>query len=68
MLNLSIPKVIEGVSTPLNPKDSWEDKEDYDATARKLAELFIENFKNYKDNEKGQALVVAGPQLSADIV
>lgn len=31
----------------LNPKDTWEDKEAYDAKAAQLAQLFVNNFEKY---------------------
>ena len=33
----------------LNPKDTWENKEDYDKTAKKVAQQFVSNFEKYKD-------------------
>ncbi|HLT06074.1 MAG TPA: phosphoenolpyruvate carboxykinase (ATP) [Cyclobacteriaceae bacterium] len=33
----------------LNPKLTWEDKQDYDRTAQKVARKFVENFKKYED-------------------
>ncbi|MDP3921226.1 MAG: phosphoenolpyruvate carboxykinase (ATP) [Candidatus Omnitrophota bacterium] len=67
VLNLSIPKAVPGLQSDLNPRNSWTDKDDYDKTARKLAEMFIENFKNFTDNERGKALVAAGPQITAQV-
>jgi phosphoenolpyruvate carboxykinase (ATP) len=32
----------------LTPRETWSDKADYDATARKLAKLFTDNFEQYK--------------------
>jgi len=63
LLNLSIPKSLPGLKSDVNPRNSWKDKDDYDVTAKKLAQMFIDNFKNFTDTEKGKALVVAGPQL-----
>ncbi len=61
---LQIPKEVNGVnSSILNPRNTWSDKSAYDAQANKLADLFINNFKNFTDNEEGQQLVKAGPQL-----
>ncbi|MBV7258987.1 phosphoenolpyruvate carboxykinase [Erythrobacter crassostreae] len=32
----------------LDPRSTWEDSDDYDATAMKLVQLFIENFAQYE--------------------
>lgn len=64
ILNLSVPKSASKVDNSiLHPRNAWDDKEDYDQTARKLAGMFIENFKTFTDTPKGQALVAAGPKL-----
>jgi phosphoenolpyruvate carboxykinase (ATP) len=48
IFGLTIPQQCEGVPTDvLNPRSSWTDKAAYDATARKLAGLFHQNFEEY---------------------
>lgn len=62
--NLSIPKTLSGVDTEvLNPRNTWEDKEAYDETAKKLAGMYIENFKKYLTLESEFDFTAAGPQL-----
>jgi phosphoenolpyruvate carboxykinase (ATP) len=47
ILNLTIPKSCPGVDPAiLNPRNTWADKADYDATATKLRDSFRENFRN----------------------
>jgi phosphoenolpyruvate carboxykinase (ATP) len=36
-------------SAVLNPRDTWSDPAAFDATARKLAELFSENYKQFEE-------------------
>ncbi|MFA6874935.1 MAG: phosphoenolpyruvate carboxykinase (ATP), partial [Bacilli bacterium] len=62
--DLEIPTELEGVATSiLNPRDTYQNKEDWDKKAADLASRFIKNFKKYETNEKGKALVAAGPHL-----
>lgn len=64
VFHLEVPTSLPEVdSTVLNPRNTWEDKEDYDRTARKLAQMFIDNFKTFTDTEEGEALVKFGPSL-----
>jgi phosphoenolpyruvate carboxykinase (ATP) len=64
VFGFKIPKKIEGVnSTILNPRNTWSDKDAYDAQLHKLASMFIENFKMFTDNNEGKALIKAGPSL-----
>ena len=62
IFGLNIPLSLDNVDDKiLNPRDSWVDKNQYDETAKYLANLFIENFKLY--GEKVSYLVKAGPLL-----
>jgi len=64
IFNLEVPTSLPGVHTEiLDPRDTYENAEEWNTKATKLAGLFIENFEKYTDNEDGKALVAAGPQL-----
>ncbi|MBE0491841.1 MAG: phosphoenolpyruvate carboxykinase (ATP) [Sulfurospirillum sp.] len=59
---LSVPKTLEGVDANiLNPRNTWEDKEKFDATLKELASMFIKNFKKYITAESDFSQ--AGPKL-----
>ncbi|MFM5914250.1 MAG: phosphoenolpyruvate carboxykinase (ATP), partial [Chakrabartia godavariana] len=46
-----VPVAVPGVDTKLlNPRDAWEDKAQYDATARQLVQQFIDNFAQFEDH------------------
>ena len=63
--NLQIPKSLDGVqdNTVLNPRNTWEDKAEYDASLAKLAKMFKENFHRYDDKGGEFDFASAGPQL-----
>jgi phosphoenolpyruvate carboxykinase (ATP) len=48
-------------SEVLTPRQTWQDKNAYDATAKKLASLFQNNFKKYEANAS-EAIRAAGPR------
>jgi phosphoenolpyruvate carboxykinase (ATP) len=52
------PEVPEQV---LQPRETWQDKAAYDATARKLAGLFADNFEDYEDRASPEVRA-AGPK------
>lgn len=62
--NLAMPKTLSGVDTAvLNPRNTWENKAEYDENAKKLAAMYIENFKKYLTLESEFDFTAAGPQL-----
>lgn len=64
VFRLMIPKAVNGVKSKiLNPRNLWQNPEDWDASAVNLAKKFIANFENYTDNEEGKRLVAAGPYV-----
>jgi phosphoenolpyruvate carboxykinase (ATP) len=61
-LNLDVPLSIPGVDDKyINPRKAWGDDAGYDAQASKLANMFVENIKNFDVSE---AIVAAGPKAS----
>ena len=53
VFGLEIPKEIPGVlSNILVPRNTWDNKSDYDATALKLAGMFHQNFHQFEDMPK----------------
>ncbi len=63
IFNLEVPVALTGVNPDiLDPRDTYEDKSEWENKAKELAKLFIENFEQYTDNDEGKALVKAGPQ------
>jgi len=66
VFGLEIPTQLRGVdSNILNPRDTWQDKEEYDRTAELLVKKFRENFEQY--NDEASELQKAGPQYNAEI-
>ena len=59
---VAVPTAIEGVpSEILQPINTWEDKDAYEAACRKLASSFVENFKKY--TRMSAEVVAAGPKI-----
>jgi len=60
-----VPVAVPGVdSSILDPRSTWADKEDYDRTAAKLVDLFVENFAEFAEHVE-EGVRQAGPQVSA---
>ena len=52
VFNLQIPKEIEGVDTKiLNPRNCWEEKDEYELMLRNLAILFLKNMEKYEKSD-----------------
>lgn len=50
LFNVDVPTECPGVpSDVLDPKNTWQEKDSYDLSARKLAQMFVDNFKKFKD-------------------
>jgi phosphoenolpyruvate carboxykinase (ATP) len=63
VFGLSIPCDIKDVPADvLRPRETWADKNAYDAQARKLAEMFRKNFADKFGNVAAEAVKAAGPK------
>ena len=63
LFNLDIPTECPEVPPEiLDPKNTWHDKDSYDLSAKKLAQMFVDNFKKFK--EVSPEIQQAGPKIS----
>ncbi|NNF28333.1 MAG: phosphoenolpyruvate carboxykinase (ATP), partial [Gemmatimonadetes bacterium] len=64
VFGLAMPDAVPNVPAEvLNPRNTWADKEAYDATARKVAVMFVENFEKFAD-EASDEILGAAPNLA----
>jgi len=62
LFNLDVPLECPNVpSDILDPKNTWIDKDSYDLSAKKLAQMFVENFRKFNDTQ--DEIRKAGPKL-----
>jgi phosphoenolpyruvate carboxykinase (ATP) len=60
-----VPVAVPGVDNSiLDPRSTWADKADYDRTAAKLVDLFVENFAEFAAHVD-EGVRQSGPQVSA---
>jgi len=60
--NIDVPSAVPGVPAEvLRPRTTWKNAADYDAQARKLAQMFVENFKTF-EGEATPEVRAAGPR------
>ena len=63
VFNFEVPLALPGVDPKiLDPRDTYQDRAEWDRKAADLASRFVKNFKKYENNEAGKALVKAGPE------
>jgi len=63
LFNLDVPAQVEGVpSEILDPRNTWVDKDEYDLSAKKLAQMFVENFEKFEG--VSQEIIDAGPKVT----
>lgn len=60
VFGLAMPTEVPGVpSGVLRPRNSWSDTDAYDATAHKLAAMFVKNFEKFADRASAEVLGAA---------
>lgn len=68
VFNLEAPTSLPGVdSNILDPRDTYDNVDEWNEKANKLAGLFVKNFEKYTDSEEGKKLVAAGPSVSVEV-
>jgi phosphoenolpyruvate carboxykinase (ATP) len=62
IFNLDMPTSCPGVPDDvLDPRNTWSDKDRYDAAAKRLAALFVKNFEKFGSVQK--EIIDAGPKV-----
>ena len=63
IFNVEMPTTCPGVpDAVLDPRSTWSDKAAYDQQAKKLASMFVENFKTFA-GDVDRAVIDAGPRV-----
>lgn len=58
----NVPKTLGTIDPKvLNPRDAWEDKDEFDKSRDELANMFIDNFKKYLTEDSDFDFTAAGP-------
>jgi phosphoenolpyruvate carboxykinase (ATP) len=59
-----VPLELPGCTNLLDPRSTWDDKDEYDRTATKLVDLFVENFAQFADQVE-EGVRQAAPKVPA---
>jgi phosphoenolpyruvate carboxykinase (ATP) len=63
VFGLAVPTACPDVAPDvLWPRNTWADQDAYDATARRIARMFVDNFAQYADRMPA-AVCAAGPRI-----
>ncbi len=63
VFGLAMPQSVEGISSRLlNPSETWSDPDAYDRQAKKLAEMFEQNFRAFASSVSAE-VKQAGPRV-----
>ncbi len=61
---LHVPKTLGDINPEvLNPRNAWENKDEFDKKRDELAQMFIDNFKKYQTQDSEFDFSAAGPHL-----
>ncbi len=61
VFGIGVPQSVDGIPNDLlTPRATWDNTDAYDERARKLADMFRENFRQFED-EASKELIEAGP-------
>ena len=61
--NVDVPNAVPGVPAEvLQPRNTWKNGADYDEKARRLAQMFVDNFKSF-ESEATPDILAAGPAV-----
>ncbi|WP_130733382.1 phosphoenolpyruvate carboxykinase (ATP) [Flavobacterium sp. J27] len=64
VFNFNVPISLHDVNPAiLDPRDTYENANQWEVKAKDLASRFVKNFEQYTDNEEGKQLIHAGPVL-----
>ncbi len=67
IFNFQVPETCPGIpSEILNPRNTWDNKEEYDRQAENLAKSFIKNFRHFQ--ELSPELMKSGPLTRSEIL